>query len=132
MSNLPLSSLSRTLTKDVFPTPLLPKTTICLPKEESALVKNKLVQKCRDSFLYEYAMDNISKPAFFLVLIGLDSLSTADLNIQTDILKKHIPVDGPPGTSWPERFIKGCMIMNLQTWNKHLTQFPVSRISSEE
>lgn len=94
------------------------------------LVKNKLVQKCRDSFLYEYAMDNISKPVFFLVLIGLDSLSTADLNIQTDILKKHIPVDGPPGTSWPERFIKGCMIMNLQTWNKHLTHFPVSRISS--
>ena len=96
------------------------------------LVKNILVPKCRDSFLYEYAMDNTSKPVFFLVLICLDSLSEADLNIQTDILKKHIPVDGPPGNSWPKRFIEGCMIMNLQAWNKHITQFPVSRISSEE
>ncbi len=96
------------------------------------LVKNILVPKCRDSFLYEYAMDNISKPVLFLVLIGLDSLSAADLSNQTDKLKKHIPIDGPSGISWPKRFIEGCMIMNLQTWNKHITQFPVSRISSEE
>lgn len=92
------------------------------------LIKESLTPKARDSYLYELAMGNISKPVYYIVLIELKSLSAAELSTQTDLLKKDIPVDGPPGNHWPNKFIHNCAIMNLNKWNSALSIFPASRI----
>lgn len=93
------------------------------------LIKKDLTYKCRDSFLYEHCSGNLNKPVYYLVLIGLDTLTEAELNNQSDILKRHLPVDGPSDQEWPNKFVHGCMIMNISTWNISFSQFPASRIS---
>ncbi|MDP8239513.1 MAG: hypothetical protein P9X24_10520 [Candidatus Hatepunaea meridiana] len=95
------------------------------------LVNKELIPKCRDSFLYEYAMNNLGKPVFYYVLIAIDALTKAELFYQTDILRKHIPVEGIPENPWQNRFIEGCMVMNIDTWNLYLPEYPVSRISEQ-
>jgi hypothetical protein len=97
--------------------------------QSNKLVNDVLTSKCRDSFLYEQAMGNLTKPVYYLILVGLDSLTEADLSHQTDLLRRQIPVDGPVGNPWPNKFIHGCAIFNLYTWKSNLPQFPVSRIT---
>ncbi len=46
-----------------------------------------------------------------------------------DLLKKHIPIQGPPNRPREKPFIHNCLIVNMETWNKLLKRFPVSRIS---
>lgn len=96
-----------------------------------SLVNYELMPKCRDSFLYEYGMDNLGKPIYYYVLIALDTLTEADLDCQTSLLRKCIPVDGPLGNPWENKFVHGCSIMNINTWNTHFSQYPVSRISEQ-
>jgi len=52
--------------------------------QSGRLVREKLTHKCRDSYLYELAMGHITKPVYFLVLIGLDTLTDADLLNESD------------------------------------------------
>lgn len=99
--------------------------------QSTKLILENLVPKCRDSFLYEHAFKNDHKPVKYLVLIALDSLTEADLLNQTDCLRNHLPVDGPPGNHWPRKFVDGCVMMNLSTWEKHFPQFPVARLSEK-
>ena len=97
-------------------------------KLKSNVLINELKYKYRDSYLYELAMNKVTKPVHYLVLICLDSLDQVVLNTQLDILKKHLPVDGPPRNHWPKKFVHGCIVMNLQTWNSYLPKFLASRI----
>lgn len=96
-----------------------------------SLVNHELMPKCRDSFLYEYAMNNLGKPVYYYVLIALNTLSESNLTNQTNLLWKRIPVYGLKGNPWKNKFIHGCMIMNIETWNTYLSQYPVSRISQQ-
>lgn len=98
-------------------------------KLESSELINELKYKYRDSYLYELAMKKVTKPVHYLVLICLDSLTETELTNRMDILKKDMPVDGPPRNHWPQKFVHGCIVMNLRTWNSHLPKFPASRIS---
>ena len=93
-------------------------------------IKKNLVPKCRDSFLYEYSQENVAKSIYYSVVVGLSSLSEPLLLAITERLKHHIPVQGPPGRPWPRRFIERCMVFSLETWNKHMPDFRVTRISS--
>ena len=99
--------------------------------QSDSLIKKKLVPKCRDSYLYELSMGRVKKPVYYVVLVALDTLTAADLSHQTDLLNKHIPVEGPPKNPWLHRFIQGCMVMNLKVFRQHLPGFPVLRLSQQ-
>ena len=89
---------------------------------------NKLAKKYRDSFLYQYAMDNYNKPIYYFVLLALDSLQAPVLSALTMKLARAIPVKGPRNTFWKKTFIEGCSVFNIATWNQFNHFFPVKRI----
>ena len=93
------------------------------------LIKRSLIPKCRDSFIYEYCMERAHKPIHYYVIIGLDSLSDADLMNQSDLLAKHLPVIGPSAIPWKRCFIQKSHIFNLRSWNSIFKNYPITRIS---
>lgn len=96
----------------------------------SGALDNTLKTKYRDSFLYEWGAGRVTKPIYYLVLIGASSLSEAELLARTDALKRQLPTLGPGDRPWKKPFVAGCSVMNIETWNKALSQFPVSRLSA--
>lgn len=84
--------------------------------------------KYRDSFLYEWASGKIDKPIYYFVLVALDTLTEAELITRTDALKRVMPVDGPPSGRWKKRIVAGCAFFNINSWNRVLSDYPVSRI----
>ncbi|MFH0798892.1 MAG: hypothetical protein V2A66_01780 [Pseudomonadota bacterium] len=85
--------------------------------------------KYRDSFLYEWALERANKPIYYYVLVAMDTLTDADLMARTDDLKRKLPLEGPPSGAWKRRVVAGCAVFNMATWNKHLSSYPVSRMS---
>ncbi|MHB8252660.1 MAG: hypothetical protein ACYDEV_02955 [Acidiferrobacter sp.] len=100
-------------------------------KEEflSGKIDNDLKIKYRDSFLYEWGLEKVSKPIFYLVLIGADWLDDAELLARTEALQRQLPVQGPGGKPWKRNFVEGCAVMNVAAWNRNLPKFPASRLS---
>ncbi len=96
----------------------------------SGVLDNELKAKYRDSFLYEWGAGRATKPVYYLVLIAASALSEAELLTRTDALRRQIPVLGPENKPWKKPFISGCAVMNINTWNKNLSQYPVSRLSA--
>jgi len=89
-----------------------------------------LVCKCRDSFLYEWARGGVQKPVHYLVLIAIDNLTGAELLTRTDALKRKLPLLEQTGGRWKRAPIAGCAVFNITTWNAHMTDCPVRRIST--
>jgi hypothetical protein len=85
--------------------------------------------KYRDSFLYELASGRATKHIYYLVLIGASVLTEADLLARTEALKRQIPVLGPGAKPWKKPLVSGCAVMNIETWNRKLPNFPVTRRS---
>lgn len=96
----------------------------------SGKIDAALKTKFRDSFLYEWAYGRAEKPIYFWVLIGAEKLDRSQLLIRTEALKRQLPVNGPSGKPWKNPFVAGCMVMNLDAWNKQLVDFPAARISA--
>lgn len=96
----------------------------------SGKLEADLKTKYRDSFLYEWASGRATKPIHYLVLIGASSLSDADLLARTDALKRQLPIVGPNDQPWKNPFVAGCAVMNIDTWNKVLPQYPISRVGA--
>lgn len=101
-----------------------------LTKILSGSLDSELKTKYRDSFLYEWASGRVTKPIYYLVLISASSLSEAELLARTDALRRQLPALGPGDKPWKKPFVAGCGVMNIETWNEKLPQFPVSRISA--
>ena len=107
------------------------------PKNREAFLKSflsgekddDLVRKYRDSFLYRWAEQASEKPIHYLVLIAAHSLDEALLLARTDDLKRRLPVEGPASGAWQRQIVAGCGVFNLETWNKHLPQYPVTRVA---
>ena len=89
-----------------------------------------LYTKYRDTWLYRYMNNESEKPVKYIVLIACESLSSADLIIRQDALKKKIPVLKNKGDKW-SAFIDSCIVLNLESWNTLISQFPAGRISSQ-
>ncbi|MBW2068241.1 MAG: hypothetical protein JRI31_05110 [Deltaproteobacteria bacterium] len=108
------------------------------PKARNAFLKELLlggkdddfVRKYRDSFLYRWAENVAEKPIFYYVLIAASQLDEAQLLARTDALKRKLPVDGPESGAWKRQIVAGCAVFNLDTWNKHLPQYPVKRVNA--
>lgn len=94
----------------------------------SGRLDSDLKTKYRDSFLYMWASGRAEKPIYYLVLIGAESLSEADLLTRSDALKRLLPLHGPGEKPWAKPFVAGCAVMNIHSWNKALPHLPASRI----
>ncbi len=100
------------------------------------LIKESLRPKCCDSLLYKLVTQDIDphKPIYYYVLIALDTLSDPELVNLTDKLKTRLPIVEDRGAvqakftaaGKPARFIQGCMIFNLATWNRMNVRFAAS------
>lgn len=99
-------------------------------KLASGTLDAELQRKYRDTFLYEWASERADKPIYYLVLLGMSSLSRVDLLARTDALRKHLPIAGPGGRTWPRAFVAGCAVMNIEAWNQQLGAMRVRRLSA--
>jgi len=88
-----------------------------------------LIQKYRDSFIYRWAEDKVQKPVLYLILIATSQLDEAMLLARCEELKRRLPAKGPPSGRWKKQLVHDCMICNIDTWNKHLSRYPIRRIS---
>ena len=93
-------------------------------------IDEDLKYKYRDSFLYEWAEGRADKPVDYLVLIGLDSLTTRELVARTDDLKRKLPLQKSKSSPWARPFVRSCTVFNLASWNRILPNFPVNRLST--
>lgn len=112
------------------PTAQLKDQNKFLKKILSGDLDSDLKAKYRDSFLYEWGSARVSKPIYYLVLIGASVLTEADLLARTDALRRQVPVLGPGEKPWKKPLVAGCAVMNIEAWNKALPQYPVSRLSA--
>ena len=85
--------------------------------------------KFRDSFIYEWGADNLNeKPIHFYVLIGIDTLDQALLLNRANSLSSKLPVRSVSAKKWKKHIAEKCLVFNIETWNKFLPDFLVSRI----
>ena len=91
----------------------------------------ELKHKYRDSFLYEWASGRADKPVDYLVLVGLDNLTSDELDAKSDDLERKLPVQIPKSVQWPRPFVRSCAVFNMASWNRNLPDYPVSRRSNQ-
>ena len=87
-----------------------------------------LVRKYRDSFIYRWAERFEEKPISYYVLVAASSLDEAMLLARTEELKRKLPANGPSSGAWLRQIVAGCAVFNLETWNRHLPNYPVTRV----
>ncbi len=96
---------------------------------ESGGLDEDLKYKYRDTFLQEWASGRAEKPIYYLVLIGLDTFTSSELQRRTDSLREKLPVERP--ASWTRPIVQDCAVFNLDSWNERLPNFRVTRLSSQ-
>ena len=97
---------------------------------QSGKLNEQLKYKYRDSFLYEWASKNNSKPIHYWVLIALESVGFAELLSLNDSLSRSLPINTDSSIPWKRAIANECMIFNISSWNKHLSNYSVKRISA--
>ena len=95
---------------------------------QSEKIDEDLVYKFRDSFLYEWASGRACGDIYYIVLIAIDSLTSADLDKKTKDLERKLPVGIP--SDWKRPLVKGCAVFNMASWNERFPDLPVRRLSS--
>ncbi len=88
----------------------------------------ELVVKCRDTFLYEWCAEKISKPIYFIALLCIEQLDAPMLTFLTDNLKSKLPIIDLNKGIWSRNFIIGCSVWNVRKWNDIFTFFPIERV----
>ena len=94
----------------------------------SGALDEDLKYKCRDTFLYQWASGSVDKPIHYWVVIAIESLTPRELSSRTDDLRRKLPLNGPPSGKWRRPIVAGCMVFNIETWNRRQPRFPLSRI----
>jgi hypothetical protein len=91
---------------------------------------DELVRKYRDSFIYRWAEELVEKPIFYYVLVAASRLDEAMLLVRKEELERKLPVNGPASGAWKRQIVAGCAVFNIETWNRHLKRYPVTRANS--
>ena len=99
-----------------------------LKRLQAGEIDEELKYKYRDSFLYEWAAGRADKPIDYLVLIAVDTLTVADLIQRKRDLESKLPLLGPSSTPWLKPIVNGCAVFNMESWNRAMPRYPVSRI----
>ena len=94
----------------------------------SGKLDENLKYKYRDTFLYQWASRSVGKPIHYWVIIALHKLTEAELSARTDDLRRKLPLHGLLTGKWNRSIVAGCMVFNIDTWNRHQPRFPLSRI----
>ncbi len=97
-----------------------------LERLKSGEIDKDLASKYRDSWLSEWSEGQETKPVFYAVLLTIQTLSGPEILTRTEALKKALPTIGPKGTVW-SKFVEGCGVFNLESWNKKFPTIPVRR-----
>lgn len=90
-------------------------------------IDQDFMYKYRDTFLYELAHGRADKPIHYLMLIALDTLKPADLQTRQRAMQSKLPQLDPEGRQWSRPIVKDCAVFNMDAWNRHLPQYPVTR-----
>ena len=86
-----------------------------------------LKYKFRDSFIYEWASGRANKPIDYYILI---TEMDKDLLLRvSNHLREQIPVLEPGEEPWTKTLVNRFGVFNMDTWNAHLPDYPVSRVS---
>ena len=93
-----------------------------------ARIDTDLIYKYRDSFLHEWASGRAERDITYLVLIAVDSLTTAELDIRTKALEGKLPVGTPDG--WGRPMVNSCAVLNIANWNRNFPNLVVKRMSA--
>ena len=98
-----------------------------LAKFSSGNLDVELTQKYRDSWLYLRASGPLpEKPFRYFVLVACENLTSAELTVRTDELRKKLPLKGVGGQDW-SWFIQDCAVFSLASWNANLPQLQITR-----
>ncbi|NPV01183.1 MAG: hypothetical protein HPY53_07355 [Brevinematales bacterium] len=87
-------------------------------------LKNYLKYKYRDSFLYRFAENKVSKPIHYLCLLNFDNA----LNMKmAKSLRAELPV-GKASRNWNTEISKSCQVLNLIAWNRSFPKWPAKKL----
>ena len=103
-------------------------------KSKLPLKGGNVVEKFRDSLLYELAEGRADKPIRYFVLVGSDE-PAVKLWDSTRRLRRDLPQDGPFGRGWkqhPRLLVASCAVMDIRAWNRWLPSYPAVRVSCGE
>ena len=84
--------------------------------------------KYRDSFLYEWASGRADRPIYYLMLIGLDTLTNQHLYSRQKAMEAKLPLLDRAVPQWIRPIVADCGVFNIATWNRHLPDYPVRRL----
>ncbi len=87
-----------------------------------------LKYKYRDSFLYQWALGMTGKPVYYYVLVAAEDLTTADLSVLMDKLKRNVPSGLPDAVAWTHPVAEDCGVFNIESWNRLMSEWPVKRV----
>lgn len=99
---------------------------------KSGQLDEDLKYKYRDTFLYQWASEELNKPVYYLVLVAIRGLTEAELLTRTEDLKRKLPLKGPASGTWKRKIAAGCSVFNIEAWNKHLPDYPITRIRTKQ
>lgn len=84
-------------------------------------LKNNLIRKCRDTFVYRYCEKKVDKKILFVCLLNFDS---AMKNRIKKIVSSELPERNPNPKRWVRHFVDGVFFVDEAAWNRTLaTQF---------
>ena len=95
----------------------------------SEQIDEEFKYKFRDSFLFELGLSRADKPIHYLVMIALDTLTGADLIRRQEALERKLPLRGPGEQPWRRPFASSCAVFNLESWNRSLPDYPITRLT---
>ena len=96
---------------------------------QSGQIDEDFKYKYRDSFLYEWASGRANKPIYYMILIGLSTLSNLMLLGRKRALEQKLPIHGPGASAWTRPIASFCGVFNIESWNRNFPDYPVTRLS---
>jgi len=89
-------------------------------------LKNYLIYKFRDSYLYRHAEHKVDKPIRYICLITFDNALNSRMQKS---LKQELPM-GKASPRWVKSLVASCHVVNVDKWNKNFPKWPVTRVSA--
>ena len=95
----------------------------------SGQIDEEFKYKYRDSFLYEWASGRAEKPIYYLMLIGLDTLTRPQLHRRQMAMEGKLPLLRRGVLQWIRPIVAGCGVFNIADWNQQFPDYPVRRLA---
>jgi hypothetical protein len=83
-------------------------------------LKNNLVRKYRDTFLYRYCEKKLDKPIIYVCLLNFDS---ALLSFFKKRLREEIPLGNSRKGRWKKTILEHVILTNMAAWNRNLVVY---------